>query len=44
MALSSNTLAQSTKKAKAINKPVIDSAKWRVEHYVVDRDSAYTGP
>lgn len=44
MALSSNTLAQSTKKAKAINKPVIDSAKWRVEHYFVDRDSAYTGP
>ena len=44
IAMSSNTLAQSTKKAKAINKPVIDSAKWRAEHYIVDRDSAYADP
>lgn len=44
IAISSNTLAQSTKKAKAINKPVIDSAKWRAEHYIVDRDSAYADP
>lgn len=35
--------AQSGKKIKKVS-TTIDSAKWRVEHYVIDRDSAYADP
>lgn len=44
IALSTLTFAQG-KKAKAdVKETKIDSAKWRAEHYVVDRDSAYADP
>ncbi len=38
------TNAQSSKKVKAKSGTAIDSAKWRAEHYVVNRDSAYADP
>ena len=30
--------------AQLVKTPVIDSVKWRLEHYVVNRDSAYANP
>ena len=45
-ALQVQTIAQ-TKKSKKKVEPkiaVIDSVKWRADHYIVDRDSAYLDP
>lgn len=41
------TLAASAQKKKPVQNrksPITDSARWRAEHYVVDRDSAYADP
>lgn len=44
-----NGIAQNVKKKKEINQKteafiILDSAKWRNEHYVINRDSAYADP
>lgn len=48
VALQNFTYAQSKKKNKSTKtettKTVVDSAKWREEHYIIDRDSAYADP
>ena len=38
-----NVFAQSGKKIKKVS-TTIDSVKWRAEHYVINRDSAYADP
>lgn len=42
--LTTSTIAQNNKKVKTNNAAVIDSVKWRAEHYIVNRDSAYADP
>lgn len=44
-----NLIAQNLKKKKAVKQQaevvvILDSAKWRAEHYVINRDSAYADP
>lgn len=39
-----DTTAQHSTKQPATTQPPIDSAKWRADHYVVNRDSAYANP
>ena len=42
--LSSTGLAQNKKNTKKLNSVAVDSAKWRAEYYIEDRDSAYANP
>ena len=45
MFLANPVLSQNKKKkSKSNTTEVIDSAKWKKEHYVIDRDSAYADP
>lgn len=44
IAFSANCLAQNGKKTKLQTTVEIDSAKWRAEHHIVNRDSAYADP
>lgn len=44
LSLTSTTIAQNNKKVKTNNITVLDSVKWRTEHYIVNRDSAYADP
>ncbi len=48
MASIEHASAQKQKNKKKTNaevqKPVTDSAKWRAEHYIINRDSAYANP
>ena len=44
ISLNFNSFAQNSKKVKTNSKLVIDSVKWKAEHYIVNRDSAYADP